>query len=588
LKFRHIVGLAGALLAVAPCLSCSEQATDVSFGTDAGDVSPGAPDHGGADLELVAAMPYHTVNGRRVPACSASETPEGFALSFNMKSTGHEGGVAGNPDLQIREGDTVKGQLVSAGADGSVNPGLFEVSLDCIEGYPDTSKGCEADDGVEAAPAEVTAVEFVARSSSRAQPVAVAILVDHSASTIGFGNQDRKEVKEGFPAQGKLSDPTHARYRAAVEGIVKRLKADDRLVAWAFDETGINLACTAPNLELLADPTERERACFGTNHVWVGGDINVDDPSVQIEGGFTQLAKGTIVAQGRTPLWAAVDHAWDFLHAHAKDTDGAPLPRHIVVITDSPDTCDPTSPHFLPDEPCAVHLPYRDVVTKVEAVPFEQRIPISFVQFQSHGYPQQDPAQMEIACLTGGTYKWVNRLAYADVSTQLEDALKSALGRIRTTFGGVWRVYVELPSLSEAKADGAALLPPGRVFAIDGELTLVSPSILSPQRLSHPFHLGAPTDNRLLLRRPCSAETDCPGGADGDCTVSCIPDGAVCAWPEEGETKGGLPVGEGGTCDPGDGTEGTCCCGTCQAPAAACVVNEAPCCDPAVDVLFCL
>ena len=540
-------------------------------------------------IQIISVTPFRTENGRRVLACKPGEVPEGLALAFNLIGTGKGGSLGSNNDLQVREGDLVGGSnggLVTVGGGASVRPDIFQVDLSCIEAYPDETSTCESDDGVMSPNSGVSEVELVKRSPSRTQPIAVAILVDHSSSTIGFGNQDRKEVKDdGFVVPGKFADPTHSRYRAAIDGIINLLNDNDLLIAYYFDEDGVMLACNAPGIDGISDEAQRERTCFGPQHDWVAGAIDPSDPTKILDGAFTDLSQGSILAKGRTPLWAAVDHAWSFLEESGKvnyDGNIVELAKHVVVITDSPDTCNPNSPAYLPDEPCS-SVSYDDFRARVEAVPLEQRIPVSFVQLQSYGYPEQDPAQMEAACLTGGTYQWVNRLELADTSDQLETALREALSRIRYTFGGVWRLYIDTPVLYDPDAD--KMLPPGRVFAIDGEVT-VKPSIVAAKERTFTFKYSEPNDNRLPFRRMCTAESQCPGGADGDCFVSCNPQGSVCAWPFEnahGTTLQGIPVGDGGSCTMPDTTGGTCCCGTCQATDATCMVKEGACCDSNLD-----
>ena len=534
-------------------------------------------DHGNP-VQIIAVTPYRVLNGAPVPACKPDEVPDGFALSLNLVNL--EFVERGETDLQLREGDSCGSRSITVGPGEELSAGLFELSLGCAEPHPDDSAECETDDGLANPHVTPAQIEFVGRSAGREPPVAVAILVDHSSSMVGFGNQDRKEVSDnGIVVPGTFSDPTHSRYRAAIDGVVNLLDGDDLLIAYTFNEDGVTLACNAPGIDSV-DADKREATCFGPQHDWVAGAIDPSDPAKSVNGAFTVLGQGQVLGNGRTPLWAAVDHAWSFLDEHAKVGQGAQaveLTKHIVVISDSPDTCSEDSPAFLPDTPCST-VSYADVRARIEALPAKDRIPLSFVQFQSFGYPEQDPAQMEAACLTGGIYQWVNRLALEDTSDDLETSLREALGRIRYTFGGVWRLYVEM--------DAAATLPPDRVYALDGELR-VKPSVLTLKERSFQFRFAAPSDERLLLRRPCTAEAQCPGGAEGDCVTSCNPDGSVCAWPStnaRGEAIPGMPVGQGGACTQADVTDGTCCCGVCQESGGTCSVKAAVCCDPTLDM----
>ena len=158
------------------------------------------------------------------------------------------------------------------------------------------------------------------------------------------------------------------------------------------------------------------------------------------------------------------------------DLNSPGQPKHIVVMTDSPDTCSQNGDWWIQDEPClgaGGDVDYASFLARVESTALEQRIPISIIQVQSRGYGSPDPAQMEIACLTGGTYQWINNMDFAQTDTKLNLALRNAYENVRDTIGGVWHLDAELPVLTE---EGA--LAPGKVAALEGSVQLAGTNLL--------------------------------------------------------------------------------------------------------------
>lgn len=523
-------------------------------------------------MRVIGATPLKAgADGNFTPACDVGDVVTGFRVHFNLKSTEHKGGLSGNNDRQVREGDRVGGKFVSVGPGRSISTQSFVFgdgqTLDQM--VPLNGNG-SAFDKPKATP---RSVQFVERNKNRRQPVAVALLVDHSASMIGFVEPEHFYETKTLVGQKILnaSDEGRSRFQKAGTDFVQALNSNDRLIAWYFNDQGVVVACTderngVDTVEALPNEVAREKYCFACsggdcrdNHRWV---FNADAQN----GAFNRLAaqSGTVAGlkvneTGRTPLWAAANRAWDFLTANAvmkDDGKTVPMARHIVIVTDSPDTCHPGSVNFVPDEPCG-DTDFATFRSKVLATPVADRIPISIIQIQSKGYTDPDPAQMEITCLTSGTYQWINNLAFPVKGQQLSNALAKAFENIRDTLGGYWVLDAEAPAIDTP-------MPPGEIIALAGTMTFSAPDLLSATD-TESFRL-IEQDKRLLLRKTCSDDNTC-GGSAGDCVVTCNPDGNVCATPNKEPWR----------------SQGDCCCGQFSPGLEQCTALREPCCTVPID-----
>ena len=244
-------------------------------------------------------------------------------------------------------------------------------------------------------------------------------------------------------------------------------------------------------------------------------------------------------AEGRTPLWEAVARAFEFLRRD--DVRAAPN-RHIVVITDSPDTCAAASDERLPHRPPCSDTSFealRDLVVAGHARADLPPTRIHFVQIQSRGYMRRDPRMQELACLTGGHHIFINahETDRSRGTPELSTALMEAMTRIRASLSGHWRVRV-LPAADggAASADLFSGLSPGRLFSVSGALTLLEGALVLRDNSSRFDALGSPRagawDQRLSFRRACAATTPCvPEGGGDPCHTCCSESQRICLDP---------------------------------------------------------
>jgi len=196
------------------------------------------------------------------------------------------------------------------------------------------------------------------------------------------------------------------------------------------------------------------------------------------------------------------------------------------------------------------------------------------VQFQAKGYPERDPRQAEVACLTEGLHVFVNRLDMANDNLQFEYALDKAVDRIRYSFLGKWRLFVESDTVT-LDLPWPQGTPVGGLYSLVGNLKfLANTSFITEERLLN-FFVGthstkstvqatADWDNMLVFRKDCSANSQC-GGTD---TNACK---AYCGWESRLCAPAAVNTPTGTACDNG-GAPGVCCRvkGMCQSPQDPC------------------
>lgn len=470
-----------------------------------------------APMRVIAATPIRLDEATQsmVPACSAGEPVDGFRMTFALKSTEQKGSAAGNKDRLVRENDRVSGKTVTVGPGEAISADKFSFG----QGSNTLEKVQSLDNVGNALPsasAQASKVTFTPRSESRNAPIAVALLIDHSGSMVGYvdpSNYFETKTQVGAPIDERTDKFQH-RFGAAGTSFIANLNSSDKLITWTFNEDGLRLPCTAVP-SAATEPLAAEENCFTTNH-----GLYYD--ATTGTGGITTVSNDS--ARGRTPLWRAVHHAWEFLNASAPE-----LPKHIVVLSDSPDTCSSAGDWWIQDEACAggASVDYLDFKAVVDATNPTVRIPVSFIQVQSKGYQAPDPAQMEAACLTGGTHQWINNLNFAQDGVTLLRELRTGFENIRDTLSGVWHLDVNLGVLADTN-----YIRKGQVAAIQGLMTLsgtgLLPTTATVQFVPPPAANDA--DSRLLVRTSCSTQEDCPGGdALGQCDLACLPEGSACA-----------------------------------------------------------
>jgi hypothetical protein len=199
----------------------------------------------------------------------------------------------------------------------------------------------------------------------------------------------------------------------------------------------------------------------------------------------------------------------------------------------------------------AYNTDFAMVRAKIESDDFQDRIPVSFVQMESRGYPQRDPRQMEMACLTGGQHVFIN----FGVGDDLLNALATALHQIRYTFRGYWRFAMELPQIEPSKPP-----QPGYLYALEGHGALeqtAAAEVLSVKGEER-FDFGYDTDpnvwvwdRRAAVRKECTAGSGhCPDASEeGACATRswwCDEQALVCTsgvtWKPDGTSTSCKPV----------------------------------------------
>lgn len=495
-------------------------------------------------IDMVSAFPAENTGGGHRRVCTGPASS--MELNLNLVSSRRETSgaqTAVDRDQSIRPGDSVDRQPVIP--DESVTKDIFQLNIGCVDAYPDgdilSGQACQ---GVTSPTTDIERVSFQAIAEERLEPISVALLIDQSGSMNGLVNPapgDSQEDQSGLfvpPADFSTFASDFSDFRfAEASGFIKALNDDDKLVVYTFNESdGVNVACTleAP------DEVSRAEACFGTRR-----DIFLNQ--------FSSL-QGK--ARGRTPLWEAVDTAWEFLKSRATG------PRHIVVIGDGPDTCVATDNEwYRSDRSACASVGFNDFKAKVAAERATFDINVSFVQFQAPAYREQDPRQWEIACETGGQYLFINSEDLSKSQGALQLELRKALFELRYTLAGSWRMLVDLPVLGadDPLPNG---MPPGSMYGMQGSLRLLQ-SIFTRQSTPFDFSFDGNADKRLAFRKNCVGDDQCGGGSD--CVDACGDQNAVC---------GPFDRIDGTQCN--GSTANRCCDGACVEDATECPAPATP------------
>ena len=559
-------------------------------------------------LQILSAVGTVDNAGTHERACEIDrgETVTGFELAFTMKSAARKSACSGEDDRDwgIQPGDRIERRIVTPGE--TVTAESFALSVTCVEPYPDadlaTNRTCS---GVTTPTINLAALGWhpyhrpLGNADDvpvRCEPAAVVLLLDQSGSM--RGNVDPlngfREDQQGLfqwpaDATGKTvaTDPNNARQAAAVD-FIEKLNANDQLVVFGYqeqeDEEDFRVLCTqspkAPTGELAGEPEYVRKAlnCFGVNR-----DIVTEE---------VRAAYGR--EDGRTPLWSAVQAAYDFLQ---RDDVEAPYNRHIVVIGDGPDTCNEDADEFIrwgvkiEGQPAGAmersqcssvsYTELREHVEGGQSDPGAIPVHIHFVQLEARAYPERDARQQEMACLTDGHYFFINSrdLRLGEGHNELQLALIEAMSRIRYAITGYWTLRATTAAFDVTSPTTPGYLAPGSVFGVGGTLT-IGADVFAALASNHPFDVGGneasggPWDQRVSFRRMCDTDTDClpPGQRPEACRVYCSPQQKVCLDPdvrvlEPDFTKGadGTPVAT--SCETAGGGAGTCCAGECQTTA---------------------
>jgi len=403
----------------------------------------------------------------------------------------------------------------------------LSVSLSCEESVDASGSGCA---GWTPDATQVGAAYVPPKGGVAAGPKHVVILIDQSGSTAGLvdatkGNAEGRTGGFEIPTDfGSLaSDPTNLRLTAA-RRVLRSLGEDAKVCVLGFGET-IDVQIARPDADL--------STCFGATSIepWLG---------VEAIDGYAGAG------QGRSPLWRAVDVAWNALAANAEE--GAS--DHVLVIDDGPDTC--TGESWSGCVTCGHTGPgFDDVMARIAT---EDVAPVDFVQFSAPGYPDRDSRQLQVACATGGQYLFMRGQEEGGVgAVTFQERLERGVISLLASWDGVWRVELALGQDPPGTARGV-------MNGLSGEVTLTTASAMVPDDTSYRFGVLSKAagdaldwDHRLSLLRGCSSGADCGAEAANACVVTCSQETLLCS-----DDPAGDPLPDGTSCD-----GGVCCAGAC-------------------------
>jgi hypothetical protein len=539
--------------------------------------------------QVVGLTPVKLVNGANgaqwVPACNGDET--NYRLDFNILTTQRQPDSNGNIDSnqQARPNDAVDKTQVRLGTNISANN--FEVELTCLEPTDGTQAGGDcATPGAQAVGlADSVPLQFIDHLSQsvctptscnvgdRNQGVGVAFVIDQSGSTSGLvdgsipENSATPTCIEGQPGNydalaGSLAPCTSdsRAYRLTfVQKLLSNLNNNDSVVVYAASEdVDVKIACNLPGQTnangepiLWQELSEslKETNCYSQDkrlYTATGSvDIGVFDPLLGAGG---LIGKG----RGRSNIFAGVQKSFEFLQTKAESA------KHIIVVTDGPDTCNGESDNFQhcfnqqgvgpkPQSPCPTQISYTNLRTAIENYTSsgKQDIHISFVHFQSQAYKAPDPRMQQLACLTGGHYHFINSQRVQEgVPAGMFDQIRT---KLRTALTGYWGLVLNVPGLTDTSTAASAKV--GESYALRGQFRMTkTPFTAGDYSLSFGFG-PANQDERLQFTRRCVTDADCNGTGE-ECTLRCDPERGVCAAPPSGRTcAGGTGICCQGACD---------------------------------------
>ena len=147
--------------------------------------------------------------------------------------------------------------------------------------------------------------------------------------------------------------------------------------------------------------------------------------------------------------------------------------------------------------------------------PNDDPVRIHFVHFESMGYRGRDARQMEVACLSGGHYQFINSEDMPKGNPRgeqvsFEQALDQALENVRFSLMGYWKMAHDITALRDAGLIANGGTPPGGLYALSGVLTLAEAAGLKDGELVHAYGVGLGSgaddadtwDRRPTVRKP--------------------------------------------------------------------------------------
>lgn len=552
-----------------------------------------------SDIQVLSVFPAHVPQqGPATRVCGAVLAGEpalvanGLEFHVAMMSTGFNEAPCKTPAGErdrgraIRDGDRIDMQWLTTTKKAGVTtvlPSHFLLRSDCIE--PHTPAGLAAcATAVAGTDLTATSVRFDKRGD-RCDPKRpdtwqnVAVLMDHTGSLSGLVDantqleDDPDKVEPTIPIPDKArSDPFNQRIHA-VEHFLDLLNDEDRAGVWYFDEqVGVDVACS--DAYVCSGGSRTGDGCTGPGHGITDcpGGACVDDPSNASDkyatmgfrgpgenrqnrcfGKLNQayrrqwfrnglLSKAKDEATGRAPLWHATHEVFKFLSGSAADGNaGVDGPKHIVILTDRPDTCS-ESEHFNCRDLTAKKTGNgicRTTCAQAEAdfaqlrtTMAERKWPVAlhFVQFQSPAaaYRQPDARMQELACRSGGTYQFLNTEELNKQDPNAYSVVTTAMQRVRNVLGGSWRVGFVHPAI----ASGGTAAPVGNMAALKGSLkftnsaTFLSLNAVYTDSMAWRFGFNGLEDHLLTYRVACTTHADC--GGTGPCAANRCLESGLC------------------------------------------------------------
>lgn len=479
-------------------------------------------------LVVMSAVPVSQTNEggvkRYQPICGATSpgVKDADGLALKVLFLGALVNSDSDVDRSIQPGDHVESALVTL---EGTTPDLFELDFNCIDRLPDESP-TTCDSGLATGSPQIDSIDFYNYEKDGLEgDVGVLFVLDLSGSMQGLVNpfppyqykeDTYSNVNQKLPAglnfQQNGTDPAGERFKALQDTIEQSLNVEDSILVVAFNENMFKVVCDTEEMYSVDtdDINVLMNECYGKYRSLFLGHEGV-------EAEIGELSKLQGKERGRTPLWYAVNRAYDFMRQRDQTF------RHIVVVGDGPDTCSESAELNHCSGPCTQYrLEFEEFQENILSEEWEDRVPIHFVQLEAIGYPDPDPRQQEVACLTGGQHIFIN--AHHIPPYKLRDVIESRLRNLMYTVRGYWRFNVELSAMSQTNDP-----PNGGLYAIDG-MGKVLPGVnglLVAQEDLFSFAFGeedTTLDGRVAVRKPCD-----PGNDNCSATVGCNGDAEQCA-----------------------------------------------------------
>lgn len=408
----------------------------------------------------------------------------------------------------------------------------FGVSCAHHDDDPDAAE-CDAPVAGTLPVAEVDYLSLGADARPQGQEHGVVLLLDESGSVSGL--VDDVSCREGMYFQDAeltpascASDRERSRYDVA-RRILDALPREVPAIVFQFaehgtGEDGLRLICDLPEpLDYQHDAERREHCWSKDRGLALAHDVQDAYVDLAQQGGG-----------GRSNLWQAVDSARRWLGEVPGRTG------HVIVLTDGPDTCSPTSDEFthcLPADsgpllqpPCAggenTNTTWEQTRRAFDEAPGD--VQVSFVHYPSVAHPEPDPRMAEMACLTGGQY----------LRTEPLDGELDGLEAVIPSLLGHWQLRLD----PEAAGDLMGALPAGHAWTLEGWLSYAS-SVPSRE----PVALEVVGAFGVVAKR-CRTNAQCGAGASS-CGVRCDLDSGLCRMRSDGAGCSGGGVCCEGRCD---------------------------------------